>query len=363
MEKKILIAGAGKIGSLIAGMLLMTNDYEVFVIDMQLEGADINRLKQQLPKLQLQVMDVSDHHAMSTFLQQNKFTAVISSLPFFMNIVLAQLAKQFKLHYFDLTEDTHVTNAIYQLASDAQQAFVPQCGLAPGFINIVTESIASSFSDLTTVKMRVGALPQNTENPLSYALTWSTDGLINQYSNPCRVIDEGCLHEVPPLTGLEPVILDGIQYETFNTSGGVGRMVDLYVGKVNHLNYKTIRYPGHCEKMRFIMQDLGLHAYRDLLKEILERTIPKTYQDVVIIYAEVSGMRHNEFIEETYYKKIYPQVICNLEWSAIQVSTASSLCVVMDIILAHPKKYHGFIDQNQIQLTDFMANRFSKYYQ
>lgn len=361
--QKILIAGAGKIGSLIACILLQSGDYDVWVIDMQLNGADINRLKQRLPKLNLQAIDVSDHQAMTDFLQKEHFVAIISSLPFFVNITVANLAKQFKLHYFDLTEDTQVTTAIYQLAREAKSAFVPQCGLAPGFINIVTEHIANSFSDLATVKMRVGALPQNTEHPLYYALTWSTEGLINQYSNPCRVIDEGSIHDVPPLTDLETVILDGIVYEAFHTSGGVGRMVDLYTGKVNHLNYKTIRYPGHCNKMRFIMQDLGLQAHRELLKEILEGTIPKTYQDVVVIYVEVSGTRNNEFIEETFYKKIYPQTIADLEWSAIQVTTASSLCVVVDIVLANPKKYHGFVEQNQLPFPEFMKNRFSKYYQ
>ena len=144
------------------------------------------------------------------------------------------------------------------------------------------------FSVLDTVKMRVGALPVNSNNALQYALTWSTDGLINEYGNLCVAIVEGDLMWVRPLEGLEAVALDGVQYEAFNTSGGLGSLAELYQGKVRTMNYRTLRYPGHCRKIRFLMNDLRLNEDRATLKTILERAILKFYHDIVLIYFSVS---------------------------------------------------------------------------
>ena len=93
--------------------------------------------------------------------------------------------------------------------------------------------------------MRVGALPQFPTNALTYNLTWSTDGLINEYCNPCEAIHDGERMHVLPLEGIEHFSLDGVRYEAFNTSGGLGTLCDTLDGRVRELNYKTIRYQGH----------------------------------------------------------------------------------------------------------------------
>src|SRR5207253_1557888 len=148
-----------------------------------------------------------------------------------------------------------------------------------------------------------------------------------------------------PLEGYETIELDGLLYEAFNTSGGLGTLADTYAGKVRNMNYKTLRYPGHCEKIHLLMKDLKLNDDRQTLKRILENAIPKTLQDVVLIYAAVSGKRAGEFMEETYVKKIYPQTIAGKLWSAIQVTTAAGICSVADLVLQEPAKYKGFITQ------------------
>src|SRR5690606_38815715 len=102
------------------------------------------------------------------------------------------------LHYFDLTEDTKVTAEVKRIAKDAKTAFVPQCGLAPGFISIAAHHLMKKFDSVETVKMRVGALPENTSNALKYSLTWSTDGLINEYGNPCYAIEHKRQVELRP---------------------------------------------------------------------------------------------------------------------------------------------------------------------
>ena len=123
-------------------------------------------------------LDAQNSSEMGNFLKKNKMQAIISSLPYFCNIAIAKTAKEFNLNYFDLTEDTKTATTVLELSKNAENAFVPQCGLAPGFISIVANNLMKNFSDLDTVKLRVGALPMNSSNALQYSLTWSTDGLV-----------------------------------------------------------------------------------------------------------------------------------------------------------------------------------------
>jgi saccharopine dehydrogenase-like NADP-dependent oxidoreductase len=128
------------------------------------------------------------------------------------------------------------------------------------------------------------------------------------------------------------------------------------------MNYKTIRYPGHCEQMRLLMNGLKLNHDRDTLKRILENAVPQTLQDVVIIYAAVTGFQDGEFREENYVNKVYPQVVAGRLWSAIQVTTAAGICSVLDIVLSDPARYKGFVAQEQFALADILNNRFGQYY-
>jgi saccharopine dehydrogenase-like NADP-dependent oxidoreductase len=358
---KIIVAGAGKIGSLISTLFLDSGDYQVTLLDTNFDGHDVRRL-QENAILRKVVVDVSDEKSLDAFVRDNPHDAIVSSLPFYCNPAVAQCAKKFNLHYFDLTEDSEVTSAIKKIAEGANTAFVPQCGLAPGFIGIAAQHLMTQFATLDTVKMRVGALPVNSNNALQYALTWSTDGLINEYGNLCEAIVDGNLMWVRPLEGLEAVALDGVQYEAFNTSGGLGSLAELYQGKVHTMNYRTLRYPGHCRKMRFLMNDLRLNEDRATLKTILERAIPKVYQDVVLVYVSVSGQSDGVFLEDNLVYKMYPKDIAGQRWSAIQVTTAASICAMVDLTLNGKGQKKGFVYQENTKLEDFLANRFGQYY-
>jgi len=358
----VLVMGAGNMGSLIACLLTGCGEYTVHLADLDFSGYDVQRLLQAMPEIKTIKLDVKDHAAVQTYIKSNKLIAVISCLPYFLNTHMAEIAKAADVHYFDLTEDVNVTNTVKNLALNATKAFVPQCGLAPGFIGIVTNELIKEFDVCHHAKLRVGALPASCSNGLNYSLTWSTDGLINQYGNPCHGIESGKWVEIPPLTGLETLQLDGSDYEAFNTSGGIGSLGERYLGKVQTLNYKTIRYPGHCEKMRFLMMDLQLNQDRDTLKRILEHAIPKTYQDMVIIYVSVEGQKKDDFVETSYVRKIYPQRINGLTWTAIQVCTCSSICAVIDNVLARPQAFQGLVLQDQFRLSEILSNRFGKVY-
>jgi saccharopine dehydrogenase-like NADP-dependent oxidoreductase len=212
------------------------------------------------------------------------------------------------------------------------------------------------------VKLRVGALPQHPNNVLKYSLTWSTEGLINEYGNPCVAISEGRMVEAAPLEGLEGIEIDGTSYEAFNTSGGLGSLGETYGDRCEQMNYKTMRYPGHCEQMRLLMNDLKLNQDRETLKRILENAVPQTLQDVVVIYVAVAGLQEGDLREENYVNKVYPQEIAGRLWSAIQVTTAAGLTAVLDLVLSRPGRYRGFVRQEEFRLPEILANRFGRWY-
>lgn len=359
---RVVVLGAGKIGSLIATLLTQSGDYQVHVADIQETALQRMALEVPLAGLSFSTLNVLDPTALSSFLETHEMDGIISSLPYYCNPAVGECARKHGLHYFDLTEDVEVTHRIQEISHNAERAFVPQCGLAPGFISIAAHDLMTHFDTVETVKMRVGALPVHPSNALKYSLTWSTDGLINEYGNICYGIEQGKKVPLLPLEGYETIELDGLLYEAFNTSGGLGTLADTYVGRVRTMNYKTLRYPGHCEKIHLLMNDLRLNEDRETLKRILENAIPKTLQDVVLIYAAVNGKRHGELFEENYVKKIYPQTIAGKLWSAIQVTTASGICSVVDLVLQHPQDYHGFITQETFALKDVLANRFGQYF-
>jgi saccharopine dehydrogenase-like NADP-dependent oxidoreductase len=248
------------------------------------------------------------------------------------------------------------------LADGSGSALIPQCGLAPGFISIVAHDLASRFDVLRDVTMRVGALPIYPNNALKYNLTWSTDGLINEYCNPCLAIRDGMAIETIPLEEVERFSLDGVDYEAFNTSGGLGTLGDTLAGRVENLNYKTVRYPGHRDIVKMLVRDLRLDRRRDLLKDVLEAAIPMTHQDVVLIFVSVTGEREGRLKQETYAKKIYAQEIDGVLFSAIQVTTAAGICAMVDLLVEGKLPQSGFVRQEQAPLGAFLANRFGAYY-
>ncbi len=358
----VMITGAGKIGSLIACLLADSGDYQIHLADLEFNGSDVKRLLEAMPEIKTVALDVTDHQSTQAYLRKHQIISVISSLPYFLNTHVAEAAKAVEAHYFDLTEDTAVTDAVKQIAEGSQAAFVPQCGLAPGFISIAANSLLQEFDQPHHAKLRVGALPQRASNALHYSLTWSTDGVINEYGNPCYGIEGGKPVVLTPLEGLESIQIDGCEYEAFNTSGGLGSLGVIYADKIQSMTYKTMRYPGHCEKMRLLMNDLKLNEDRTTLKRILENAIPKTYQDIVVVYVTVEGIKDGELTERSYLKKVYPETIHNLAWSAIQVSTAAGVCAVVDLVLGQANEYHGLVLQENFQLKDVLANRFGQYY-
>ena len=355
--KNILVAGAGHIGSMIAELLVSTGDFRVTVIDQSPQSLAAIPKRPNLDTLQLSIAD----GAALTSAMRGRF-AVVSAAPYSVTAAIAQAAHAAGIHNLDLTEDVATTRIVKELAKTSTHAFIPQCGLAPGFISIVAMDLVRRFEKLDTLRLRVGALPQYPSNALGYNLTWSTAGVINEYCQPCEAIVQGRLVSVPPLEELEHFALDGVQYEAFNTSGGLGTLCETLDGKVRNLNYRTIRYPGHRDAMKLLLQDLRLAERPAVMTDILEKAIPGTRQDVVVIFVTATGVRNGRTWQESYAHNVYPQVLAGREWTAIQTTTASSVCAVLDLLAAGKLPQRGFVSQEDIRLDDFLANRFGRAY-
>jgi saccharopine dehydrogenase-like NADP-dependent oxidoreductase len=354
--KNVLLVGGGKIGVAITEFLSETGDYRVTVADKNRESLE------RMPRRNVELRRIEIGDARDFAREVEGHDVVLSATPYHLTSTVAEAAKRAGAHYLDLTEDVESTRAIKKLAQGAETAFIPQCGLAPGFISIVAHDLAKKFEKLRDVQMRVGALPVFPHNALKYNLTWSTDGLINEYCNPCESVRDGHRGEVPALEELEAFSLDGTEYEAFNTSGGLGTLCDTLEGKVENLNYKTVRYPGHRDIVKMLVRDLRLGLRRDILKDVLETAIPITYQDVVLIFVTVSGWRDGHLTQESYAKKIYAQTVGDRLMSAIQITTACGICAMTDLLMAGKLPQKGFVRQEECSLPDFLGNRFGRYY-
>ncbi|WP_459618118.1 saccharopine dehydrogenase family protein [Bordetella sp. 2513F-2] len=353
---RVVLLGAGHIGQSIARRLAHGGDYTVVVSDRDeralasVDGLGVERA----------VVDSGDAAALERLLARADLA--INALPYHMATKVARAALAARTNYFDLTEDVAATQAIMALAEDAPVAFMPQCGLAPGFIGIAAHTLAQTFDEVHDVKMRVGALPQYPTNELKYNLTWSVDGLVNEYCHPCEALREGERCAVDPLEGMEHFSLDGVEYEAFNTSGGLGTLCETLAGKVRNLDYKTVRYPGHRERMKFLLDDLGLKRDPELLKAILRKSVPATMQDVVLVFVTVNGMRGGKFVQEVFARKIYAATADGVHESAIQRTTAAGVCAAVDLFREGRLPRQGFIRQEAIGLADFLANRYGSVY-
>ena len=355
--KEIVVVGAGRIGATIADMLTQSGDYAVTVVD---RSAEALAALDAGPTVKTARCEIAEPGALEAVLE-GKF-AVLSAAPYALTIRIAEAAAAAQIHYLDLTEDVKSTRRVKEIAAKADSAFIPQCGLAPGFIAIAAMSLARRFDTLEDVKMRVGALPQFPTNVLNYALTWSPEGVINEYCEPCEAIVDGQPTELAPLEDLEEFTLDGVKYEAFNTSGGLGSTTQVLGGKVKNLNYRTIRYPGHARIMKLLLNDLNLRDRRDLALDILRHAVSATRQDMVVILVEVTGTRGGKPATERFARTILSGFVGPRERSAIQITTASGIATVLDMLASGALPQKGFVAQEEIELDTFLANRFGRAY-
>lgn len=340
----IAVLGLGKIGRLAAELLHETG--------FTVTGFDARTL-QRKSDFDTRKIDLSNADSLTDALAG--FDAVLSCLPYHLNIAVATAAHGLGMHYFDLTEDVPTTNAIISLSKTASGVMAPQCGLAPGFIGIVGAAKVAEFETCRSLRMRVGALPHHPTGLMGYAFNWSPEGVVNEYLNDCEVIEEGVRKTVSPMEWLETIYVNGRQLEAFTTSGGLGTMCETYHGQVDNIDYKSMRYPGHAKLMNFFFHELLMRERRDLAGEILTHAKPPVDDDVVYVHVAAEGILDGRMSRSEFVKAYYPIEIAGARQTAIAWTTSASVVAVIDLVRSGKLPKSGFLKQEDIPLDEFLA--------
>ncbi|MCC6426388.1 MAG: saccharopine dehydrogenase NADP-binding domain-containing protein [Phycisphaerales bacterium] len=390
--KKVLVLGGGKVGKSVAELLLACGqgNYHVTLADrdpvhLKVAEENINRLKDAVRhriEFSTRVVDARDAASVRANLIGQDY--VICMLPFDLVKGLAATANELGVHYFDVTEDVEATDAVTAIekSGKAKIALVPQCGLAPGYIAIAANSLAHKLSQVHDLTLRVGALSQYPTNSIKYNVTWSAAGVVNEYCEPCNAMLDGKLVKVPALEGLEHFSVAGVEYEAFYTSGGVGSLIDTLTGEgktsdETKIAYKTVRYPGHRDLMKFLLQDLRLdrehatptaagHIFnRALAVDLLEHGLARTIEDVVLVFINCIGVNARDGLREqaNFYRSIPATKLFGRIWPAIELTTAAGVCAMVDLHRKGTLRQTGLIRQEECSLEAFNATPFGLAYE
>ena len=350
--KRVAVLGLGRVGTLAATLLHETG--------FEIVGFDVRQLRRKLPFKVEKKSTATKTEALKTC---KGFDAVLSCLPYHLNVDVAKAAHQLGVHYFDLTEDVPTTKAIQELSKTSKGVMAPQCGLAPGLVGIIGAHLAEQFEQVRSIKLRVGALPQHPTGLSGYAFNWSPEGVVNEYLNDCEVIEEGQHKWVSPMEWVEKIYVNGNRLEAFTTSGGLGTMCETYLGRVDNLDYKSMRYPGHVELMNFFFHELLMRDRRKLAGEILTHAKPPVDDDVVHIHVSAEGMIDDRLMRQEYVRSYYPLKIAGRTWRAIAWTTSASVAAIIEMVSAGDLPAKGFLKQELIPLEGFLATRNGSLYE
>lgn len=388
--KNVLVLGGGKVGKSVAELLLACGrgSYRVTLADRDegnLREAELNlaRLKTLVPhatEFVAKKLDASDKSAVREAMKGMDY--VVCMLPYNFVAGVAEIANEMGVHYFDVTEDVETTDQVkaIDLNGRANVALVPQCGLAPGYVAIAAYDITRDFTMLHDLTLRVGALPQFPTNAPKYNITWSAAGVVNEYCETCNVMLDGRTVRVPALEGLEHFSFEGLEYEAFYTSGGVGTLIETLMGEKKtcdetRIAYKTIRYPGHRDLMKFLLQDLRLNVEhvapnkngrtfdRALAIDLLDHAVARTLQDVVVVFINAIGVKDGRREQINFRRSIHSTQMFGRVWPAIELTTAAGVCAMVDLHRLGKLRQKGLVRQEECSLATFNQTIFGLAYE
>ena len=290
---------------------------------------------------------------------------ILDCLPGIIAPKIAQFAKDFHLHYANLTEYVAETNQIMDLAKDAQTGFVLQTGLAPGYIDLLAHHLFQQFCNDFDVKkvdkleFKVGALTNHAVAPHYYGFTWSPVGVATEYIKEAIVLRNFKKTTLPSLSERATIIINGIAYEDDLTSGGAADLPDALLGKVGALDYKTLRHPSHYSWVQKQLSTITGNTTDTIknLQQKMEASIPHIEDDQIVLYAAVEGkdnlgvLRRREIS-----KRILPQTVGKHQLRAIQTTTAAPLIQSAQLLLENSRS--GIILQSQITPWPFLNGNY-----
>ena len=303
---KILVLGAGRMGhGAVYDLIHNSPDIErVTIADSDLQKAE--RVAERVGTNRVEVRRIDAANAAEIVDLMRGHDSAISCVNYWYNLELSHAAIETETNFCDLGGNNYIVDEQLQLNEQAKNAgisIIPDCGLAPGMVSLLAMHGANRFDKIEEIHIRVGGLPQNPRPPLDYQLVFSVEGLINEYVEAARVIRDGKITEVASMTELETLEFENFPaLEAFQTSGGTSTLPDTFRGKIKSLDYKTIRYAGHCAKFK-AMIDLGLCSSDEIIAdnqkvvprkvfgELLQKNLPADEPDYVLVRVEFAGRR------------------------------------------------------------------------
>ncbi len=357
---KIFIAGAGGIGRAAALLILYTQGWDCEVV---IGDVSEDQLEDAREWIQL---GIGKKTRLGTFLMPadgnpeafgpalEDAHVLLDCLPGALAPSMARLCITYGLHYVNLTEYVKETNEIIEMASDAETGFILQTGLAPGYVNNLGIHLAETFMEkygvdkLERLSMRVGALTQYSESPHYYGFTWSTIGVATEYIKDSEAVRNHEIVRIPSLSEPEMIIINGKTYEADLTSGGAADLPHELKEQIANIDYKTIRYPGHFDWVKsFLKGQSGSEGNIARLEEHMLKNIPHVEDDVIVIYAAVTGYdQHGHLRSMQNAQHIYPLIVGGVTMRAIQTCTAAPMVECARMLLSGD--YQGIITQSQI---------------
>ncbi len=303
---KVLVLGAGRMGHGAVFDLIHNSPgvESVTVADFDLKKAEAVADAVDRARVVPHHVDASNESDIAHLMAGHD--SVISCVNYWYNVSLSRAAIATGANFCDLGGNNYVVDEQLGLDDEARAAgvnIIPDCGLAPGMVSILAMHGTDRFDEVSEIHIRVGGLPQMPEPPLNYQLVFSVEGLINEYIEVARVIRDGRITEVESMTELESLSFDGFPpLEAFQTSGGTSTLPDTFLGKIRELDYKTIRYAGHCDKFK-TMIDLGLCSSEEMVVdfqkvkprkvfgELLQKHLPADGPDYVLVRLDFVGTK------------------------------------------------------------------------
>lgn len=343
---KIVIIGAGTVGTAVARVLCSESSVSaVSVIDKN--GTVLESLQQNIPSSKLRTfrMGVEKEQSLSTLIKGAD--CMVSALPHVYNKQLTRLAIDNEINYIDLgandsTYEEQLT--LNKQAIEQEVLAVPNCGMAPGLINIIALQAYEQFDSVDSIRIRAAGLPVNPTPPLKHELSFSPAGLVNEYLDKALIIKDGQATEVNALDGYETLSFyskpDMGKLEAFYTSGHITSLARHLEGNVNELDFKTIRYQGHRDIMKALF-DLGFDSdgiidirssltYRNLLIRQLNKKLPKVSEDIVLAKITVTGKMGKQAVVRDYEIVHHYQQAYDL--SAMMACTAIPVAIAAELI-------------------------------
>lgn len=272
---------------------------------------------------------------------------------------VARLAGKAGCHYLDIAESPASAAAIADIAgaAGAERCFAPGCGLAPGYVTALVAEHVRRIGPAGRLTAHVGVLPARRTNRLGYGNLWGVDGLLVEYTGRCLALRDGQRVTLDPLDECESVTIAGERFESFTTAGSLDGVIEHCAGRVRDLVFKTLRYPGHLDYLRFLLDDLGLAGKRDQLRTLLMNGLPVIEEDRILIAFDVqpgAGMP-----TERYEQTIQASRTADGGWqSATLAATTAHVCAVADLLRGGGLRAAGFLPQGSVPLAMLRSSRF-----